>query len=129
MSEEICSGCGWKTADTGCVLWKYLNPEICKELKEDLDKIILRAYQSPPLESVNVVRVLCGFDYSVDPEIEPTGTYYKYSEIKSVMRCGEMTIQSRRSITKGEYEASIKEEEKKKKKTTLSQFTVSHNPW
>ena len=129
MSEDVCRDCSWKPFGGSCLVWKYLSPEICKQIKEEIDKIPIRGYQSPPLESVNVVRVLCGFDYSVDPEIEPTGTYYKYSKVKSVMRVKEWITISSIQITKEEYEAFIKEEEENKNKVTLSQFTPPSNPW
>ena len=109
MTEDVCRNCSWKSFGAGCVLWKYLSPEICRLLKEDSDRIPLRTYQSPPLESVNVVRILCGFDYSSDPEIKPTGTYYKYSKITSVMNNRYWIIKSRESITEKEYNDFNKE--------------------
>lgn len=129
MSEIICRGCSWKPYGGSCLIWKYLSPEICRLLKEDSDRTPLRTYQSPQLESVNVVRVLCGFDYSTDPEIEPTGIHYKYSKVKSVMKVGEWITISSIQITREEYEVFIKEEEENKNKVTLSQFTPPPNPW
>lgn len=112
MIEEVCMGCGWKTSGGACLMWKYISPEICKQLNDEIDNIPLRAHQSLPLESVNVIRVLCGFNYSADPEIKPTGTYYKYSKIHSIMKGGEWITISRESITRGEYEAFLKDSEK-----------------
>ena len=109
MSEEICRGCVWKPSGGSCLVWKYMTPEICKEVKDEIANMPLRFAQSIPREYVNVVKVLCGFDYSADPEIKPTGTYYKYSKIESVLRDG-ILIKSSTPITEQEYEAFIREE-------------------
>jgi len=33
---EVCQGCAWKPYKQSCLLWKYLTPELCKEIREEL---------------------------------------------------------------------------------------------
>ena len=107
-SENICSGCGFHPIGGACLMWKYINKEICEQFRKEIDEVPIRTYQSPSPEFTCVVRVLCGFDYSVDPKIIPTGTYYKYSKITSMLINGLFMIKSKQSITKEEYEDFIK---------------------
>lgn len=127
MSEDICSGCGAHPIGGSCLFWKYISKEICEKFRKEFEETPTRTYQSSPSEFVCVVRILCGFDYSVDPEIKPTGTHYKYSKITSTIKNRAWMIKSTQSITREEYENFIKE--KNKKRTTLSKFVPPHNPW
>jgi len=128
--NDVCRGCPYSPFSKSCLVWKYINPSICREVKKEIAEMPIKVHQSPDREEVAIIRVLSGWT-SITAEGQYPMYYYSYYKLKSITDCNGYRVVSIRKSNEGAYLAYLKEQEKQQKKPppTLDKYTPPHNIW
>lgn len=123
--QDICIGCPYYT-----YCYKYLNPELCKTIKDDIYKDFekKKPYHSPPEETVTIVRVLCGHGKTTEGQNECY--YYRYYRVKSILDINGFRIISKRTSTQDDWiNYELNEQRKFRMKFPDIHLVPPANPW
>lgn len=122
---DICIGCPFSNS-----CYKYTNPILCREIKKDIEKEFEKRvpHQSPPEETISIIRVLHGHGKTSEGQNECY--YYRYSRIKSVTDMNGYRIISKRTATEKDWiKYELEEQKKQENKFPDIHLVPPPNPW